>query len=149
MNRKNPPIILLSFIVIFTSCLKEETEEETSARDLVLQTERLAKTWLIDQAVYDGILVSDLIPNLELTFNENNTWTAQNGASVFENQGTWQFATNDLNTIIMDGVEVQLFFTVESTQLRLTFVLNNQSIGSARRQGLTGQYIIDFSKKEQ
>ncbi|MFW5759711.1 MAG: hypothetical protein ACOCXH_01880 [Cyclobacteriaceae bacterium] len=148
MNRKNIAIILLSCIAIFTSCLKEETEPGTNARDVVLQTERLSKTWSIDQAVYDGVLVIDLIPDLELTFNENNTWVAQNGASVFENQGTWQFAPNDLNTIIMDGVEVQLFFTVESTQLRLKFQLNNEAIGSARMNGLTGEYIIDFSIKE-
>ncbi len=148
MNRKNIAIILLSCIAIFTSCLKEETEPGTNARDVVLQTERLSKTWSIDQAVYDGVLVIDLIPDLELTFNENNTWVAQNGASVFENQGTWQFPPNDLNTIIMDGVEVQLFFTVESTQLRLKFQLNNEAIGSARMNGLTGEYIIDFSIKE-
>jgi hypothetical protein len=148
MNRKYIVITLLSLIAIFTSCLKEETEEETSARDAVLQTERLSKTWLIDQAVYDGVQVSDLIQDLEITFNENGTWTAQNGASVFENQGTWQFAANDLNTIIMDGVEVQIFFTVESTQLRLTFLLNNKAIGNARMNGLTGQYSIDFSIKD-
>ena len=148
MNRKYIVITLLSLIAIFTSCLKEETEEETSARDAVLQTERLSKTWLIDQAVYDGVQVSDLIQDLEITFNENGTWTAQNGASVFENQGTWQFAANDLNTIIMDGVEVKIFFTVESTQLRLTFLLNNKAIGNARMNGLTGQYSIDFSIKD-
>jgi hypothetical protein len=142
-------IIFLTYLVVFSACLKEDTEEETNTRDLVLQTERLSQTWLMDHAVYDGVLVSDLIPNLVLTFNENNTWTAQNGASLFNNQGTWQFADNDLNTISMDGVEVQLFFTVESTQLRLTFLLNNQAIGNARMQGLTGQYIIDFTKKEE
>lgn len=142
-------IIFLTCLVFFSACLKEDTEEETNTRDLVLQTERLSQTWLIDQAVFDGVLVSDLIPNLELTFNENNTWTAQNGATVFNNQGSWQFADNSLNTINMDGVEVQLFFTVESTQLRLTFLLNNLAIGSARMKGLTGQYILDFTKKEE
>lgn len=150
MNRKYIMIIFLTYLMIFSACLKEDTEEESNTRDVVLQTERLSQTWLIDQAVYDGVLVSDLIPGLEITFNENNTWTAQNGATVFNNQGTWQFAENDLNTIIMEGVEIQLYFTTEATQMRLTFLLiNSQPIGNARMNGTTGQYILDFTKIEE
>ena len=146
---KNQEIYKMYMAVIFviaamvTGCDSYE-DEGSNANEVRDQTGRLASSWNGDRVLFDGVDVTlQDFEDFILTFNEDGTWTAQDGDPTFGDQGTWEFAEGNTNRILMNGVPVDLFFTTGASQLTLRFVLQGSAIG--RTKGTTGDYVIDLS----
>ncbi len=136
-------IALLIMAATIAGCDSYE-DEGSSTNEVRDQLERLASSWNGDRVLFDGVDVTlQDFANLTLTFNEDGTWTTQDGDPAFGSQGTWEFETGNTNRILMNGVPVDLFFTTGGSQLTLSFILQGSAIG--RSKGTTGDYVIDLS----
>lgn len=146
-----PQIAVLVLFVLMSSCNNfVDNVEDFNAFES--QVSALAKTWNTDQVIFNGLDATneENFANFTITFNENNTWTAQNGSPIFLTSGTWNFIDGDLERIDMDGLSVWLGFSLdekESRVLTLTFQAAGSAIG-ARTNGLSGEYIFRLSTLE-
>ena len=125
----------------------------TSFTDLEFQRESLIRTWINDDVILDNVNVSSEFQDFQITFNEDNTWTATNGDPIFLGNGNWDFVPGDLNKLnVGNDIIIDIRFTIDRSQgntLTMFFDTNGRAIGSGRVFGLTGDYIMKFSSIEQ
>ena len=141
--------VILGFVI--ASCDSFE-DGGTSFTDLEFQRESLIRTWINDDVILDNINVTSEFQGFQLVFNDDNTWTATSGLPIFLSNGTWDFVPGDLDKINMgNDVIIDIRFTIDRSQgntLTIFFNTNGNAIGSARTQGLTGDYTMKFSSVE-
>ena len=140
--------ILLFTAVLGVGCDSYEDEEAAGLSETQEQLDRLAGSWNGDRVTFEGVDVTaqDFI-GFTLTFNEDGTWSSQNGDPTFGSNGVWEFDGTNLSRILMNDVPVNLIFTYDGSQLTLEFTLVGSSIG--RMKGVTGDYVINLSPLEQ
>jgi hypothetical protein len=136
--------IALGLSILGLAACGEENGGALAISDRQQQLDRITRTWLADQVVYEGFDATEDFADLSITFADDNTWTATNGAPVFGNGGTWQLGEDNLNQLLLGATEATITISPDVRLLRLEFVLTGGSIGG-RTQGLDGAYTITFS----
>jgi len=133
-------LYLITFLLIIITALFPCCSDDDNTVDLKdEQIQALAKSWHIQSITLDGTDIT--FPAFEgfvLTFQSDNTYTTINGSPIFSGNGFWDFDGENLNTLIIDGVGVNI--TLNNT-LILEFNLNGTPIGG-RLESLTGDYVI-------
>lgn len=133
---------LVSMALLFSSCSKDENP---SAEELFLN--KLAQTWQVDAITLDHEDVTDLFPEMAITFTKNKTFSTQHpvgniwfASGVFTLQdGTGTLFNLDRN----DGVLVTVTALDEST---LTFTMGFVKAPGGRINGLVGQYVFNMKR---
>ncbi|MEM8965760.1 MAG: hypothetical protein AAGE93_05045 [Bacteroidota bacterium] len=137
-------LLIAGLTALLLSCDEEGGDDGPATNDEQQQIERLAKTWIADQVTYDGVNVTSVdFTDFTITFSGDNTWTTEDGDPAFGASGTWEFAEDDLNTVIMNGIPVSITTSTDAALLRLRFTLDNTPVG--RTEGITGEYTFDLS----
>jgi hypothetical protein len=88
--------ILLSFAMMTsTSCKKYE---EGPLISLKTKSARLTRTWKLEKAEQNGVDITNALPAMEQTFDDNGTYTLLMNGS--ESSGTWEFDGDKENILI-------------------------------------------------
>lgn len=121
-------LAFLAFGVIFSACKEKVDPQPTPEEE---QLAKLAKTWVVanpppSNAVTVGSSTStnDVTTDwaaFTITFTDGNyTSSGASSTDVWPTSGTWEFATDDVGTLIRsDGVEVVI--NVTETTLKMNF----------------------------
>ena len=142
-----PVGVLLLFALVGCNNFDEVAEEFNNVNDTEV-LESLLGTWVVDQVIYSGFDATSVFQGFTLTFGEDGSWSAENGEPLFNSDGTWQFASDELDKLDMDGVEVDLEFTIDrekGSTMTLELIPPERAIGG-RSEGLTEPYVLTFSK---
>lgn len=101
----------------------------------------------------DGVVVTDLFQNFELTLSSTSskTYTSRNSNDLFDASGTWSFAGSGFNKFVLSGAKPaagrEISFTRNTDNLKLIFTI---SAPGARINGtfaVAGNYEFDLLKK--
>ena len=145
--------LLMIFSVGLLSCNNFDevaNEFKDFTFDPSIESEKLIGTWSADVVVQDGFNVTNLFEGFELTFNQNNTWTAINGEPIFAADGSWDFVEGDVNSLDFGDIFLaDIAFPIDDNQniMYLQIFVGDGTVGG-RTLGLDGLYQIEFSKLE-
>lgn len=109
------------------------------AQDQGAVIDRLARTWQADQVILEGIDITDQIPDLVMSFNDDNTWAAINGEPIFSSSGTWVLVEETTDQLLLNGVLAFFSLTFDAEQMVLMVDYDGNTIGS-RTSGTNGTY---------
>jgi hypothetical protein len=88
--------ILLSFAMMTsTSCKKYE---EGPLISLKTKSARLTRAWKLDKAEQNGVDITNALPALEQTFNDDGSYSVSNNGTEFK--GSWEFDGDKENILI-------------------------------------------------
>ncbi len=131
--------ILVCFLLSLTSC----SDDNSSLTDEEKATILLCKTWVTGSILLDGVDITDFgYQNLELRFEQNNTWTALNGGDLFGNSGAWQFTNESFTAIRLSGIDMQLNLNSQGLNMELVFYKSDETIIEGRNKSVSGNYRI-------
>ena len=85
-------------------------------------------TWKIQSVPVDGTDQSELFKNFTLTFTDAGFATV-NGTAVWPPSGTWKFVSDQATSFTRDDGLVVTIQTVSSTQLIISLVWTNTTLG--------------------
>lgn len=130
--------VLLAVSLYLLSCSKDNDELTEKDKVVIL----LTKTWVPGTiTLNDEDITSFGYQNLKLRFNRDFTWNCLNGGEIFSNSGTWQFAGESLDTILISGIPAELKLNPSGLNLELRFNLENPPLGGRSTQ-VSGNYTL-------
>lgn len=137
--------LALIFSVAISGCKRKTTPEPTPEEK---QLDKLAKTWVIatgaNAVTINTVDVSSDWTNFELTFTDGGYTTLNTfSADVWPNSGTWEFAVDDVNTLIRDG-GLNISINVTDNALLMQF---NYALPGGRIEGVEGDWIFNMVPK--
>lgn len=145
------------FAAVFFSCGSKE-EPTPSKTPEQIATEKVAgennRTWIVTggSVIHKGMDETPEWADFEITFsssNGNKSYTTTNNNNLFDNSGTWAFAGNNLDKIILSGdqpaSDQEIAFTGATSNLILEF--NVPAPIDGRVLALAGDYKFTLKAK--
>ena len=132
MKPHTSKIALIVLMFGFTlACSSSESDPEPQLTAEEMQTEKLAKTWVLGTVNHGSDDISERFENFALTFAKDNKYTATGSlggydVEPFKNLGTWNFHNNDLNAIGRDD-GVVMTTVVTDVALKLSFEVTEEN----------------------
>ncbi|MEO1051877.1 MAG: hypothetical protein AAFX87_14700 [Bacteroidota bacterium] len=109
-----------------------------------LQLQKIAKTWSVQSVNLDDFdVTAPSYTNFTIQFTDDKRFITENGEPLFVGSGFWDFGTNNLDVVVIDGINITTNFNDEATTLQLTFTANGNTIGG-RTEGLSGSYVFNL-----
>ena len=141
---------LLAICTLQSGCDNfDEIAEKFSDVNPNEQREALLGTWRADRVTFEFTDVTFGFEGFRLTFNDDNTWIAENGGILFSDGGSWEFVPGSTSRLEMGGTgTVDIFFTIDRTRgntVTMVVVPNEEPIGG-RTKGLSSEYVLELSK---
>ncbi|MBP6311779.1 MAG: hypothetical protein KA408_05885 [Flavobacteriales bacterium] len=106
-TKYNLPLLALFSLILLLAVTACKKYDDGPAISLTSRTERVANTWVIDQATADGNNVTSDFDNYVLTLTSDGdatllaTYTVFGADFTFDTNGTWNFQNSD-EELVMD-----------------------------------------------
>jgi hypothetical protein len=137
-------VFALSATLSLTSCKKDDDPSATEKK-LNLLT---ANGWSLTRVTVDGVDKTSLFEGLTLNWNEDNTFTVQNGGVIWPGSGTWSFTDGTGQVLFvsltsLEDAEVTIE-TLNETTLIISLHWDETTIGHGRTKSVEGDHIFEF-----
>jgi hypothetical protein len=139
-------IITLSLLVIVSVLSGCSDDDDKKAID---PRETLPGTWTLGangSVVKDGSDVTDDYAGLQIAFAANSTYTGTNSEPLWNNAGTWAWATTSTTALTLDGDFAVFVTTLDSETLVLRFTLAADDLEGGRVSSLAGEYTVTLER---
>lgn len=147
---KNPytyiqTLFLSCLIILATACSQDD---DPAAQQLAF--EKLSGSWDLSQGgsvIIDGQDASLNFAGFTLSFTDGS-YATTNGGDLFRATGTWQWADEEAQTLMIDDGKVITIVSLTETAFVFTFTSNGSGGVANQGEGIAGNYTFTVNKQE-